>query len=261
MKDEAGVLLREGRLADAIESASAAVRADPIALGGRVLLAELLLLGGQLERADAVLEATGELDPSAAIPIAEFRQLLRAAMIRRLVLTDDRIPEFPGAPTVAQRSALRALVELRAGDFVAAAASTRAAEAARPAVSGAANGTGFDDFRDADDVLSGSLELLTVTGRYFWMPIEQVVSLEFEPPRHPRDLAWRCCKVLLRDGSEAKVIIPALYEHHISTCDALRLGRETDWTQTEPVRGSGQRVFLAGEEGLPVQQLVTVEFA
>jgi protein involved in temperature-dependent protein secretion len=46
MKDEAGVLLHEGRLADAIESASAAVRADPIALGGRVLLAELLLLGG-----------------------------------------------------------------------------------------------------------------------------------------------------------------------------------------------------------------------
>lgn len=261
MNQDTGALLREGRLTEAIARAGQAVRADPGALGARVLLAELLVLGGQDARADAVLEAAGELDPPEAIAVAEFRHLLRAAAARRQVLTEGRVPEFMGEPTAAQRSALQALAELRAGDAEAAAAMARAAEAARPAVSGVANGTGFDDFRDADDLLSGSFELLTLDGRYVWLATERVVSLEFEPLRRPRDLAWRRCRIALRDGAEAAVALPALYEHGDDASDALRLGRETEWSAREPVRGAGQRVYLAGEEGVPAQQLIAVEFA
>jgi type VI secretion system protein ImpE len=260
MSDDIGKLLHEGRLGDAIDSASRAVRADPGAPGSRIILADLLLLSGHLERADKVLEAAGELEPSAAWQAAEFRQLLRAAMIRRQVLTDGCVPEFPGEPTATQHCVLQALAELRAGDAVAAAASLQAAEDARPVLSGKANGRDFDDFRDADDVLSGSLEVLTTHGHYFWIPTERLAGLDFEPPRRPRDLAWRRCRMLLRDGTEAEVFVPALYENDSDVSDALRLGRETAWTSADPVRGVGQRVFLVGEEGIPVQQLATVEF-
>jgi type VI secretion system protein ImpE len=260
MSNDTGKLLNEGRLADAIDSATRAVRADPGALGSRIILADLLLLSGNLERADKVLEAAGEPEPSAAWLVGEFRQLLRAAMIRRQVMKDGRVPEFAGEPTATQHCVLQALAELRAGDAAAAAASLQAAEDARPVLSGKANGRDFDDFRDADDVLSGSLDVLTTHGRYFWIPTERLAGLEFEPPRRPRDLAWRRCRMQLRDGTEAEVFVPALYENDSGTSDALRLGRETAWTGAHPVRGAGQRVFLAGEEDIPVQQLATVAF-
>ena len=32
------------------------------------------------------------------------------------------------------------------------------------------NGTAFDDLRDVDDLLAGSIEVLTTTGKYYWIP-------------------------------------------------------------------------------------------
>ena len=71
-------------LADAVAAANAAVRQAPAELAPRVLLAELLLFAGNLERADVVLDATAMIDPQAAVIVAEFRQLVRADMARRL---------------------------------------------------------------------------------------------------------------------------------------------------------------------------------
>src|SRR4051812_10716398 len=59
MSDQsASALLRAGRLADATGAAQAALRKAPMDLGARLLLAELLVLSGNLERADVILDAT-----------------------------------------------------------------------------------------------------------------------------------------------------------------------------------------------------------
>ena len=79
----AGPLFEAGRLADAVAAANAAVRQAPADLAPRVLLAELLLFAGNLERADVVLDAGSAIEPQAAVVIAEFRQLLRAELARR----------------------------------------------------------------------------------------------------------------------------------------------------------------------------------
>ncbi len=260
MSDTAGQLLQEGRLADSIEAAAEAVRRSPASAAERILLAELLVLGGQMERADAVLDAAGALDPEAALPAAEFRQLLRAATARRQVLREGRLPEFLGEPTIAQRFCLQALLALREHDAETAADAARAAEAARPPAPGDADGVPFADWRDADDLWAGSLEVLTTTGRYFWLPAERVTSLQFHPPARPRDLAWRRCTIAVQDGPEGEVCVPAIYEAEGEQDDALRLGRRTSWSDREPVRGAGQRVFLLGEEGVAVQQLGALAF-
>ena len=108
-RSDAGALFHEGRLTDAIEAAGAAVRAAPADAGPRMLLAELLLFAGNLERADAVLNATAAADPGMAVVVAEFRQLLRAAQVRHQVLFDGRAPEFLGEPTPSQAHLLQAL--------------------------------------------------------------------------------------------------------------------------------------------------------
>jgi type VI secretion system protein ImpE len=258
---EAGQLFHEGDLAGAIEASNAAVKANPADLGGRLLLAELLLFDGNLQRADTMLETAGALDASAALIIAEFRQLVRAELSRRQVMTEGRLPDFLGQPTPAQTHLLQALASLRAGDVAAAADAAAAAEAIRPAVSGTSGDAAFADFRDADDLSAGNFEVLTTTGKYFWIPTERVVSMELHPAKRPRDLFWRRCSMIVRDGPDGDVYLPALYLADTKSSPALRLGRATEWTENAPIQGAGQRLFLVGEEGVPVQQLTTLEFA
>lgn len=258
---QAADLFRAGRLADALAAANAEVKAAPTDLGRRVLLAELLLFSGNLERADVILDAAGQLDPSVAVVVSEFRQLLRAETARRQLYRDGRVPELLGDLEPTGQASMKALVALREGNLAEAAAAAEEAEALRPRIAGIVNGQSVDDFRDADDLIPGYIETLTTTGKYFWIPLSRIESLEFHPPKRPRDLAWRRCSMSVTAGPDGDVYIPALYFTAEETDDAHRLGRATSWSEgAGPVRGIGQRVFLAGEEDLTIMQLDALSF-
>ncbi len=259
----AGSLFRAGKLAAAVDAAGQAVRAAPADLAARVLLAEMLLFAGNLERADVILDAASQIDPSTAVVVAEFRQLLRAETARRQLYRDGRLPEFLGEPQPAQRAALAALVALRAGDPAGAAQAAAEAEALRPRAPGRHGETAFDDCRDACDLAAGYFEVLTTTGKYYWIPTERVASIAFHPPKRPRDLAWRRASMSVLDGPDGDVYLPVIYAGADATEDeTLRLGRATDWRQegAGPVRGVGQRVFLLGENACNVMDLSDLTF-
>jgi type VI secretion system protein ImpE len=258
----ASALFRAGKLDDAVAAAQAALRKAPTDLNARVLLGELLAFAGNLERADVVLDAASAIDPSTAMVVAEFRQLIRADMARRQLFRDGRVPEFLADPTETQRLQLAALVALRAGDLAEASRQAQAAEAARPHPPGKHGDVAFDDLRDADDLLAGSFEVLTTTGKYFWIPTERVQTLEFHAPKRPRDLLWRRASMSVAEGPDGEVYLPAVYATDDATTDTLRLGRETDWRQSDggPVRGVGQRLFVIGEEAVPIMELGDFRF-
>jgi type VI secretion system protein ImpE len=255
-------LLRDGKLADALTAANNAVRKAPTDLNARVLLAELLVFSGNLERADVLLDAASTIDPTTGLVVAEFRQLIRADMARRQLFRDGRVPELLSDPTELQRLQLAALVALRANDTEEAIKNAAAAEEARPRAPGLHNDQPFDDFRDADDLLAGTFEVLTTTGKYFWIPTERVITAEFHPPKRPRDLIWRRCSMSVADGPDGEVYIPVIYAGGEPTSDVLKLGRETDWTEegAGPVRGIGQRVLLAGDDDVAIMDLGTLRF-
>jgi type VI secretion system protein ImpE len=262
-RETAGDLFRAARLDAAITAANAGVRNNPSDLGSRVLLAELLLFAGNIERADVILDAAARIDPTAGVAAAEFRQLLRAETARRQHRSEGRVPEFLGEPTPALRTMLAALIALRAGDRDEAGRCAAAAEAARPRAPGHAGAASFDDFRDADDLGAGFFEVLTTTGKYFWIPTERVVSIAFHPPRRPRDLFWRRGSVSVADGPDGDVYFPAIYLANGSdVADEFRLGRTTDWLGPEDglVLGLGQRVFLVGDEARNIMELTTLRF-
>jgi type VI secretion system protein ImpE len=265
--DVAGALFRAGKLAPAIEAANAAVRRSPGDLGNRILLAELLVFTGNIERADVILDAAAQADPKALPAVAEFRQLLRAETARRQQVRDGRVPEFLGEPTEAMRAALAAQVALRAGDTAEAIRYAAEAEEIRPRVAGsltqAAGETPFDDLRDIDDLHAGFFEVLTTTGKYYWIPTERVESVEFEAPRRPRDLVWRRASMVVHDGPQGVVYLPAIYDSpQTDLSEEHRLGRTTSWLdeETGPVRGLGQRVFLIGDDALAVMDITALRF-
>jgi type VI secretion system protein ImpE len=251
---EAGRLFREGKLADAVAAANVAVRKTPTDIGARVLLAELLLFAGNVDRVDVVLDACTDLDPTAVLMVAEFRQLLRGEIARRQLFSEGRLPEFLGEPSEAQRLALAALVALRGGDVAAAGKLSGQAEEARIHPSGSAAEGPFDDMRDADDLLAACFEVITTTGKYFWISPERVATLECQPMKRPRDLFWRRATMHVSGGPEGEVYLPTIYppvQGAAEPGDALRLGRATDWMQVGdngPTRGVGAVTLIVGEE-------------
>jgi type VI secretion system protein ImpE len=253
---EAGRLFREGKLADAIAAANGAVRKAPTDIAARVLLAELLLFAGNTERVDLVLDACAELDDSARLVVAEFRQLLRGEIARRQLFSEGRVPEFLGEPTAAQRLTLAAVVALRDGDVSGAAKLVEQAEEARVHPAGnAAEGGPFDDMRDGDDLLASCFEVITTTGKYFWISPERVATLDCQPMKRPRDLFWRRATMQVSGGPDGEIYLPTIYPPlqggGAEPTDALRLGRATDWMrigEDGPTRGLGAVTLVVGEE-------------
>lgn len=256
-------LFSEGHLADAIAAMGAEVRAHPADIERRSLLVELLCVAGDLQRADAQLAAMADQDPAAAVRIATLRQFVRADMARAQVWGEGRAPELLDAPPPHLALRLEALMHLRAGRVSDAVQALAAAEEARPALAGHHDGVAFDDFRDLDDLSAGVLEVLSSTGKYFWVPMERVELIAFHAPSRIIDGAWRAAEISVRGGPEGEVILPAIYPFAPAhEREAAALGRETEWHEIGPdcMRGEGLRCFLAGEESLTILELGRLEF-
>jgi type VI secretion system protein ImpE len=256
-------LFRAGQLKEAVAAALGEVRNQPTEPGLRLFLSELLCFSGELERADNHLDAVGESDPKIMPWILTFRQLIRAEQSRRDVFTQGRPPEFLARPEGCVKLLLEATIRAREGALQGAALLLDQAEESRPRVKGTCDGDPFHDFRDLDDQLSCILEVLTSLGTYYWIPISQVESIEFQEPVRARDLFWRRTHLIVRDGPDGEVYIPVLYPGATNEADDnIRLGRQTDWRggDATPVRGVGQRTFLVDDEARSIMELKAVTF-
>lgn len=260
---EALKLLNQGLLDEAMESAKNMVRERPTDVESREVFAELLCLKGDLERADKQLETIVLQQPQASITAILIRQLIRAETARRECWSEGRLPEFVGQPDRICEQSLAAAVAMRAGEHALALQTIEDMEQDRPALGGLCNGQSFDDFRDLDDTCLAIMEVLTSTGKYFWIPLSRIQSMEFNPPARPRDLLWRQCQMRVEDGPDGVVFIPALYQSTRSSQDpAQLLGSSTDWLVEEdrPILGVGQRVFAMGDKEIGIRELKSLEF-
>ncbi len=251
-------LYEVGQLDEAVQAAVEDVKKHPADAGKRGLLAELLCFAGDLERADKQLDAVGKTDPDAMIVISMFRHLLRAETARREFYEQGAVPEFIDKPSEEMQLRLEASIRIREDDPQGAAEMLAKAEEMRPAVACECNGKAVDDFRDLDDLTGSFFEVLTSNGKYYWIPINRVETVEFRVPERPREILWRPAHMVVRGGPDGEVFLPALYAgSHTQSDDQARLGRFTDWTGGEgsPVRGIGQRVFLCGEEDVSMLEL------
>ena len=254
-------LFQAGRLDEAVTAAVEAVKKNPTDTAVRGFFCELLCTAGDFERADKQLDVLSQQDPRAQVGISMFRQLIRAETARQQFFSEGRVPEVLEEPSPVLQLHLEASVHLRDGQKDKAVELLSRAAEQRARVSGVCDGEKFDDFRDMDDLIAPLMEVLTSTGKYFWIPIERVESIEFHKPERPRDLIWRRAHMVVTGGPDGEVFLPTIYAGTHATGDAqLRLGRGTDWSDGQPVQGHGLRMFLLGDQDKTILQLETIEF-
>jgi type VI secretion system protein ImpE len=254
---------KSGKLADAVAAAIEQVRTTPADRGKRMFLAELFCFTGDLERADNQLNVLFQPDAPDLMVVTLFRQLVRGETARREVFTHGRVPEFIAQPSQHIKLHLEAAIRIRENKLSEASEQLAKAESLRPAVAGTCDGAAFDDFRDLDDLLAPVLEVITANGNYYWVPSESIELLEFHKPERTRDLYWRPAHLIVKDGPDGIVYIPALYPgSHAAAEEAVKLGRRTDWSggDSEPYRGLGLREFLVGDGAKSVMEINTVNF-
>lgn len=257
-------LYQEARLDEAIQAALQSVKSNPSDPDKRLFLCDLLCLAHELPRADRQLETLGQQDSTLSVGISLYRQLIRAEQSRSEFYESGRPPEFMEDVPEILKLHLRASIAIRDGSLSEASSLLQEAENIRVHPNGLCDGVPFEDFRDLDDLTGPFLEVLTSTGKYYWVSWDRIETLGFRKPKLLRDLIWRPAEMSIRTGPDAVVYVPALYfGSHRSDDPQLRCGLGTNWVQAGdgPARGVGQRMFLVGNEDRPLMTLESISFS
>jgi type VI secretion system protein ImpE len=239
--------VQEGRLTEAIEAATAAVKAAPTDASARSALFEVLCFLGDLDRAEKQLDVIASSSMEMAYGASVLKSVLDGERRRREVLAGKQLPEFLGDEGTWAKPVLDALVS---------GGSAEELEKLRRAPAGTLNGRPFQDLRDGDDLLAPLLEVV-VAGRYVWLEWGQIRSLRTEGPKNLRDLYGLPVSLSLATGQECEGYVPVLYpDSHLAEDEQLKLGAATDWTEKGGlVRGLGRRVLYANGEEIEILAL------
>lgn len=256
-------LFNGGKLSESIAEAIEEVKSHPADVSKRLILSELLCFIGEFEKADKHLETAFLQSPDLSVPTALGRQLIRAATARRKWFADCAVPDMlaPVDPIVEQQLKLWTLH--RACDTDQVTESINHLQAYCDRTAGIADESPFTGFRDLDDATATCLEVLTSTGKYYWIPWHRIETLEFQPVRRPRDLLWREAHILVREGPDAVVYVPVSYPAtSVNDGDEALLGRSTQWQESETgvVTGIGQRIFLIADQEKAILDLEQIQF-
>jgi type VI secretion system protein ImpE len=200
--------LDRGLVAEAVAEAITEVKANPTDAESRYRLFALLAFHGDLHRARKQLEALGMGDEQMERAKAVYINLLAAEQERRAVFHHGAQPLMPPDPPTHLTLRLAALAELSAGKFADAEGMLDLAVEDLPPAKGTINGDAVTAWRDQDDLLGSVLEVYA-GGRYMWLPLERIQSLEIKPPSHLLDLLWLPVDLVDVHGASTSVHVPA----------------------------------------------------
>jgi len=246
-------LQQTGSIANAVGAAEASVRQHPTVFETRWRLFQWLCVLGDWHRALKQLQVATQLAPDFTQTAHVYRDLIRAEVFRQDAFKGTR---EPGAllPAPGWMAHLRAALPLAdTGNTDEADRSRRLAFSEVPDSRGAHDGTSFAWITDTDTRLGPTCELVSA-GRYAWLPFAQLRKLDMGPITELLDLIWRPATAILMDGTVIRGFVPVRYPGSEEGNDAIRLSRETRWTEVGQtgIVACGQKTWMteAGDIGL-----------
>ena len=245
------------------EQLVADVKTAPANLQVRTLLFQTLVLCGDWDKAERHLDAIVLQDPAAETGVQVYKNLLHAERERLEVMNDGRRPSFlPEAPAYLELC-LDAWQQLASGQSAAAKQVFDQIDRQIPLPVGTVNGASFSGFSDTDQFLARFLEIFTFE-HYVLVPFESIRELIIDAPKTLFDLIWSSARVTTWGGLNINCYLPVLYPGSFMHSDErVKLGRMTDWHPLGEgfCRGSGQHVYLAGEEEVSLLEIREVIFS
>lgn len=224
----ANELYKAGRLDEAIQALSTALRSNPMDAQRRVFLFELLCFAGEYDRAEKQIAMVAQESKESAGGALLLRSAVHAQRTRERMFEDNEIPT---------------------------------AHHAAAGITGTLNGQPFSSLTDADPRIGPRLEVFAA-GQYTLLPWAQIASVRMAAPAKLRDLLWAAGTV--RTGPEfrgedlGEVLLPVLTPETAKHPDAeVRLGRVTVWEEL-PGGGeapAGQKMLLVDGEEFPFLEI------
>lgn len=230
---KARLLFEAGKVREAAQALTAALRDRPMDVPARTFLFELLCFSGEYDRAEKQLNALARGGKDAEMGAIIYFAALHAEKSRHELFASESFPSTHPAKSPA----------------------------------GTLNGKPFASLRDADPDIGARLEVFAA-GAYLWIPFEHIESIEIPAPGRLRDTLWT--PALVRTGPSFKgtdlgeVLIPAIYPFSWKGDDeSVWLGRMTTWLADDAGREypSGQKVLLADNEEVPFLEIRSLTFA
>jgi type VI secretion system protein ImpE len=248
-------LIRQGELITATEQAIQLLRDDPANADVRAIYIELLCIQGALEKADQQLDMLIRQQPDFLVGAVNLRQLIRAALARQDFYQGGMTASLFTTPDEMFEALLSLRLSIKEQDIPAAVQAANAMERSRKLVQIDVNGETATDIRDLDDSLAGYLELFGTDGKYYLAKFAEIDSLQMKKPESLLDTVWRRAEICIIDGPQGEVFVPMTYVDSIRVSE--RLGKDTGWQQhhEQLVTGTGQKMFLVGEQALPLSDI------
>lgn len=253
---KADELLAAGDLEGARAALVETVRTAPSDQAARLFLLQLMMVGGEWDKAANQAKALASLSPQAEMLAVLCNQLIAGEREREDAFA-GRSPFKVLVPTSQWVDTLAgALTAWASGDLDKGQALRDEAFDAAPDTPGECDGQKFSWIADADPRFGPCLELV-IAGSWGLVPFEAITAINSEGPRELRDLAWLPVQLQLRSGQSAAAFMPTRYPGAAGEVAALRLARGTEW-RSDPFGdlGAGQRLFaLSDSDDMPILSL------
>jgi type VI secretion system protein ImpE len=255
-------LLQQGDLKAALEQLQGQVKAQPAKAEYRVFLFQLLSVLGQWDRALTQLNVAGELDAATLAMVAMYRQVIACECFREAVFLGQKDPVIFGKPEEWIALLLQALKLSAQGQSLKSQELRSRAFELIPAVSGSIDGTAFEWLADSDARLGPIVEAM-VEGRYLWIPLQCIATINIEKPVDLRDVVWLPAHFTWVNGGESYGIIPARYPLSYKHDDPLlALSRKTVWEDcgNDLFFGLGQKILTTETADYALLDVRTIGF-
>ncbi|GAA6172884.1 type VI secretion system accessory protein TagJ [Colwellia sp. KU-HH00111] len=228
----------------------------------RIFLFQLSCITEDWARASGQLDVIRELDDSALALVNTYTQLIDCEKKRQNVLQGNISATCFGEPPTWLAYYMQAYQEVvdqkfdNAMDLIA-----KGAELA-PQISGVIDQENhFEWIADGDMRFGPAIEII-LNGGYYWLPMENIRKLEFEPVEDLRDLVWRPVNLTLKNNGTLIGFVPVRYPTNDLTTDTHLLAKTCDWS--EPTKnlflGNGQRIFISENKEFPLLNISSIEF-
>jgi len=245
-----------GNLLEEIKNLENHLKSHPADIEKRDLFQTLLCIFGDLERADQQLSLIIAQDPETKIFAQLQRQLIQAEKKRSACYFEGQTPVLPNNLHESLVLYDKAWRYRQKGQFSKAHECIQDAEKNALLLEGKCNGKFFKGLRDIDDLCASLLEVYLPGGIYGWFAFEDIQSITFHPPKRLIDLVWIKASISTHNNNTWEAYIPAIYASTPTENVKARLSQTTHWIENEKcVTGIGQRLWLVGNEALPILQI------